>query len=130
MHATEVIPPASAAAVRAALEDTAVATVSASWGEYINYGKIDCDAAVDRVTGVTSGSKTARFLFAAPVGGDRTRDPTLAMSDPRQSIRFFTSSYGGSYGWCGSGKLIQQKNGSSAATRRSHAHVRSAIQSV
>ncbi len=82
-------PGASAAAVRAALEDTAVATVSAAWGEYTNYGKIDCDAAVDRVTGVTSGSKTARFLFAAPVGGDRTRDPTLAMSDPRQSIRFF-----------------------------------------
>ncbi|MBL8843170.1 MAG: S8 family serine peptidase [Planctomycetes bacterium] len=82
-------PAATNADVRAALEDTADATIYGSWGEYTGYGKVDCDAAVDRVQGVTSGSKAARFLFAAPVGGDRTRDPTRALSDPRQSIRFF-----------------------------------------
>ena len=43
----------------------------------------------------------------------------------RKEIRAFTSSWGGSNGWCGSGKLIQQKNGSSAGSEASQATVRS-----
>ncbi len=82
-------PSATATQIRAALEDTATPTVYAPWGEYTNYGKIDCDAAVDRVTGATSGSKAARLLFVAPVGGDRTPDPTLSLRDPRSHVRFF-----------------------------------------
>jgi subtilisin family serine protease len=66
-------PSATNADVRAALEDTATATISSAWGEYTNYGKVDCDAAVDRVQGLTSGSKTARVLFVAPVGGETKR---------------------------------------------------------
>ena len=61
---------ATNADVRAALEDTATPTIWAPWqGEYTNDGKVDCDAAVDRVQGVTSGSMAPRMLFAAPVGG-------------------------------------------------------------
>ncbi|MSR47588.1 MAG: hypothetical protein EXS13_11095 [Planctomycetes bacterium] len=82
-------PSATARDVRAALEDTADATIYAPWGEYTNYGKIDCDAAVDRVRKVTYGSKAARLLFVAPVGGTRAPDPTLAPRDPRNSFRFF-----------------------------------------
>jgi hypothetical protein len=62
-------PSATNRQVRAALEDTGTTTFYAPWGEYTGYGKVDCDAAVDRVQGTTSGSKPARFLFAAPVGG-------------------------------------------------------------
>jgi subtilisin family serine protease len=63
-------PSATNGQVRAALEDTANATVWAPWGgEYTNYGKVACDAAVDRVQGLTSGHKPPRFLFAAPCGG-------------------------------------------------------------
>jgi subtilisin family serine protease len=82
-------PAATATEIRAALEDTATPTIYAPWGEYTNYGKIDCDAAVDRVTGATSGGKAPRLLFVAPVGGDRTPDPTLAQRDPRNHVRFF-----------------------------------------
>jgi len=82
-------PAATATQIRAALEDTARSTFHPPWGEYTGYGRIDCDAAVDRVTGVTSGSKPARLLFVAPVGGDRTLDPTLSLRDPRHHVRFF-----------------------------------------
>ena len=40
------------------------------------------------------------------------------------------SDAGGSHGWCGSGKLIQQNQSSSASTESSQAIVRSATQSV
>jgi subtilisin family serine protease len=63
-------PGATNAEVRAALEDTAHATVDPNLGEYTNYGRIDCKAAVDRINGVTSGSAPARLLFASPVAGD------------------------------------------------------------
>jgi hypothetical protein len=63
-------PGATNAEVRAALEDTAHATFDANLGEYTNYGRIDCKAAVDRILGVTSGSVAPRLLFASPVGGD------------------------------------------------------------
>jgi subtilisin family serine protease len=70
-------PAATNADVRAALEDTAIPTVDPTLGEYTNYGRIDCKAAVDRVQGLTSGSAPARLLFAAPVGGDPARLGTL-----------------------------------------------------
>ena len=47
------------------------------------------------------------------------------------SIKYLPpSEAGGSQGWCGSGKLIQQKNGASASSERSQVIVRSATQSV
>ena len=66
-------PSATNAEVRAALEDTAHATVDLNLGEYTNYGRIDCKAAVDRILGATSGSVAPRLLFASPVGGDLKR---------------------------------------------------------
>jgi len=81
-------PGATPAEVRAALEDTAHATFSAAWGEYTNYGKVDCDAAVDRVQGVTSGSKSARLLFVAPIGGDRSPGLTRARSGSGRALHF------------------------------------------
>ena len=76
--------------VRAALEDTAASTIWAPWGEYTNYGKVDCDAAVDRVQGATSGSKPARLLFAAPVGGgDRFLPGARYSPEGWPLVRFF-----------------------------------------
>ncbi len=83
-------PSATNADVRAALEDTATATSYAPWGgEYTNYGKIDCDAAVDRVQGTTSGSKPARMLFAAPVGGDPSLGGSHAGAPGSPALRFW-----------------------------------------
>jgi thermitase len=62
-------PGATNAEVRAAIEDTAVTLVQAPYGEYTGYGRIDCKPALDRLLGVTSGSKPARMLFAGPVAG-------------------------------------------------------------
>ena len=42
----------------------------------------------------------------------------------------FDSDAGGSHGWCGSGKLIQQNQSASAGSESSQATVRSATQSV
>ena len=76
--------------VRAALEDTGNPTIWAPWGgEYTGYGKVDCDAAVDRVTGLTSGSKPARFLFAAPCGGDPEQAARKWFRSKRPAVRFF-----------------------------------------
>jgi thermitase len=63
-------PGATNAEVRAALEDTGHPTIDPTLGNYTNYGRVDCKAAVDRLLGATSGSAAPRFLFAAPVGGD------------------------------------------------------------
>jgi subtilisin family serine protease len=62
-------PGATNSEVRAALEDTALSLVQAPYGEYTNYGRIDCRAALDRLLGLTSGSKPPRMLFANPSGG-------------------------------------------------------------
>jgi hypothetical protein len=63
-------PAATNVEVRAALEDTGHPTIDPTLGNYTNYGRIDCKAAVDRILGSTSGSVAPRFLFAAPIGGD------------------------------------------------------------
>ncbi len=55
--------------VRRSLEDTAIPVVDAAVGEYTNYGRIDCKAAIDRLKGSTSGPKPGRFLFASPIAG-------------------------------------------------------------
>jgi hypothetical protein len=41
----------------------------APYGKWTNYGRVDADAALDRILGITSGSVPARFFFAAPCGG-------------------------------------------------------------
>jgi subtilisin family serine protease len=63
-------PGATNAEVRDALEDTGHPTIDPTLGNYTNYGRVDCKAAVDRILGTTSGGAAPRFLFAAPVGGD------------------------------------------------------------
>jgi hypothetical protein len=63
------VPGATNAKVRAAIEDTAFTLNQAPYGQYVNYGRIDADAALKRMLGMTSGSKPARFLFAEPVAG-------------------------------------------------------------
>jgi subtilisin family serine protease len=80
-------PGATNAEVRAALEDTGHPTIDPTLGNYTNYGRIDCKAAVDRIQGTTSGGAAPRFLFAAPVGGDpnfkliRSLNPTMPRID-------------------------------------------------
>ena len=66
-------PTATAAEVRAAIEDSAVLLNQAPYGKWTNYGRVDADAALDRILGITSGSVPARFLFAAPCGGEGRR---------------------------------------------------------
>ncbi len=62
-------PSATNADVRAAVEDTALLLNQAPQGYWSSYGRIDCDAAVARVLGTTSGSVLARMTFVAPCGG-------------------------------------------------------------
>jgi len=87
-------PGATNADVRAALEDTAHPTLDPALGNYTNYGRIDCKAAVDRILGASSGSVAPRLRFAAPVGGDVTRLGTLKDGNftvPR--IRFYGAGF-------------------------------------
>ncbi len=62
-------PTATAARVRAAIEDACAPLVQAPYGRWCNYGRVDADAALDRILGVTSGSVPARMWYAAPCGG-------------------------------------------------------------
>ncbi len=62
-------PSATNARVRAAIEDTAVLLDEYPVGQWTSYGRIDADAAVARVRGLTSGSVPARPIFIAPCGG-------------------------------------------------------------
>jgi hypothetical protein len=63
-------PLATNASVRAAIEDSSVLLDQAPYGKWTNYGRVDADAALDRILGITSGSVPARLLFAAPCGGE------------------------------------------------------------
>jgi thermitase len=63
------VPGATNAQVRAALEDTAIGLNQPPYGVWANYGRIDAQAALNRLLGQTSGSKPPRLLFASPVGG-------------------------------------------------------------
>lgn len=81
------VPGATNASVRAAIEDTSVSLIQSPFGEYTGYGLIDADAALKRVQGLTSGSKPARFLFAAPVaGGAQTFLTPRVLSQPKQQF--------------------------------------------
>jgi hypothetical protein len=62
-------PSASPDDVRAAIEDGALTLDEWPYGEWTRYGRVDCNAALDRVLGLASGSKPARVLFASPCGG-------------------------------------------------------------
>jgi hypothetical protein len=63
------VPGATNAQVRAAMEDTAIGLNQAPYGVWANYGRLDARAALDRLLGLSSGSKPARLLFTSPVGG-------------------------------------------------------------
>ncbi len=63
------VPGATNAQVHAALEDSALTVSQAPLGAWTSYGRIDARAALDRLLGLTSGSKAPRLLFASPVGG-------------------------------------------------------------
>lgn len=78
------VPAATNDQVRAAIEDSAIPTIQAPLGQWSNYGRVDARAALDRLLGLTSGSKPARLLFASPIGGDVfpiLRSETLAPPD-------------------------------------------------
>lgn len=66
-------PTATAARVRAAIEDTCVPLVQAPYGRWSNYGRVDAEAALERILEQTSGSVPARMWFAAPCGGRGSR---------------------------------------------------------
>jgi len=66
-------PLATAAQVRAAIEDTSALLDQAPYGKWTRYGRVDADAALDRILGLSSGSVPARLLFAAPCGGERPK---------------------------------------------------------
>ena len=63
------VPGATNAEVRAAIEDTGIALNQAPYGVWANYGRVDAQAALDRLLGQSSGSKAPRLLFMSPVGG-------------------------------------------------------------
>ena len=63
------VPTATNAQVRDAIEDSAIFTNGGGTGEWTDYGRADARAALDRLAGNTSGSKPPRFLYASPVGG-------------------------------------------------------------
>ncbi len=76
-------PSATNAEVRAAIEDSAVLLDQAPYGKWTNYGRVNADAALDRILGITSGSVPARLLFAAPCGGERPRIATAMLGQNR-----------------------------------------------
>jgi hypothetical protein len=80
------VPGATNASVRAAIEDTAATLTQTQYGEYTRYGLINADAALQRMLGASSGSKPARFLFAAPIAGGYHPFFTLRNSPPRPNI--------------------------------------------
>jgi subtilisin family serine protease len=63
-------PSATNADVRAAIEDTALLLNELPQGYWTGYGRIDCDDALARVLGQTSGPVTPRITYVAPCGGD------------------------------------------------------------
>jgi len=75
--------------VRAALEDTGVPLIEYPYGEYTNYGLIDCYAALQRILGNTSGSKPARLLFADPVSGGCAPDLLRAWPVARSHVLIY-----------------------------------------
>jgi hypothetical protein len=76
-------PLATNESVRAAIEDSAVLLNQSPYGKWTNYGRVDADAALDRILGLTTGSVPARLLFAAPCGGERPRVATATLGQNR-----------------------------------------------
>ena len=68
-------PGATNADVRAAIEDTAIGLAQPPYGAWANYGRVDAQAALDRILSNAEGSKPARLLFASPVGGTLAPGP-------------------------------------------------------
>jgi len=75
-------PTAKNAEVRAALEDTSMLLSETGYGYWTNHGRIDVQAAVDRILGITTGSVDPRLLFVAPSGG-----PTRPAAGPGRRAR-------------------------------------------
>ena len=68
-------PGATHAEVRAAIEDTAIGLAQPPYGAWANYGRVDAQAALDRILSYADGSKPARLLFVSPVGGTLAPGP-------------------------------------------------------
>jgi thermitase len=64
-------PSATNAQVRAAIEDSSTLLTQSPYGVFTKYGMVNCQAAIARIQGTTSGAVPARFLFAEPVGGGK-----------------------------------------------------------
>jgi hypothetical protein len=82
--------------VRAAIEDSALLLDQAPYGKWTNYGRVDADAALDRILGLVSGSVPARFLFAAPCGGEElpALQATLGPNSAAQRVALEVSGVG------------------------------------
>jgi len=76
-------PSATNAEVKAAIQDACVPLNQAPYGRWTNYGRVDADAALDRILGLTSGSVAARMLFAAPCGGAGSKAATADIGPNR-----------------------------------------------
>jgi len=76
-------PSATNAEVKAAIQDACVPLNQAPYGRWTNYGRVDADAAVDRILGITTGSVAARMLFAAPCGGAGSKTATADIGPNR-----------------------------------------------
>jgi hypothetical protein len=75
-------PAATNASVRAAIEDSSSLLVQAPYGAWSGYGRVDADAALDRILGITTGSVPARLAFAAPCGGTLAKRAARAFGEP------------------------------------------------
>jgi len=63
------LPGTTNAAVRAAIEDSAIGLNQAPYGAWANYGRVDAQAALTRLLSGSDEPKPARLLFMSPVGG-------------------------------------------------------------
>jgi subtilase family protein len=74
---------ATNADVKAAIQDACTPLNQAPYGRWIGYGRVDADAAVDRILGIVTGSVPARLLFAAPCGGEWQRIASASLPHGR-----------------------------------------------
>ncbi len=83
------VPSATNAQVRAAIEDSALTLVQPPYGQFSNYGRVDCADALARLLGTTSGSKPAKLLFVSPCAGGLTTLVTTTTTSARPPIDFY-----------------------------------------
>lgn len=96
------VPSATNDQIRSAIEDTATTLIQAPYGQYTKYGLINCEAALARLQGLTSGSKSAVLQFVAPVGA-----PAKLQHSPSK----FTPTFFGGLGFEAPNSVQLKQNG-------------------